>query len=151
MAWEEWEHLKAEAASGPSARMQLNQFPADGGNTSTGGPAGGPKDLASSPAEKQVAARAIEDHIEPDTRRSGDWADDETNAAVKEFGAKDGHGWVTAGSIKKAHKTWGEQVQNLMNRLATEKAALRSVNTLLLNTDLATGAGVRTVSVVDEY
>jgi hypothetical protein len=72
--------------------MRLNQLPADAGEVSgTAGLAGGKKDLASSPAEKNAAAKAIEDHIEPDTRKAGDWADTETNAAVKEF--RDG--WQT--------------------------------------------------------
>jgi hypothetical protein len=31
MAWEEWEHLKREAADRRSTGMQLNQLPADGG------------------------------------------------------------------------------------------------------------------------
>jgi hypothetical protein len=126
--------------------MRLNQYPAD-----SGGSSGGQKDLASSPAEKQAAARAIEDHIEPSTRKSGAWADDETDAAVKSFAAKDGHGWVTSGAFKKAHKTWGEQVQNLMNRLASEKEALRSTNKVLQNTDLGVGTGVRNSSSLDGF
>ncbi|MEU3281924.1 hypothetical protein [Streptomyces antibioticus] len=152
MAWEEWEQLKSEAVEGQPTQMRLNQAPADGGGGSpTGGLPGGQPNLASSPAQKQAAARAIEDHIEPDTSKAGQWADEQTNAAVKEFGAKDGKGWVTAGAVKKAHTSWGEQVQNLMNRLSSEKAALRSANTVLQNTDLTTGLGVRKVSVADGY
>ncbi|MGW0080655.1 amino acid ABC transporter permease [Streptomyces sp. NPDC003393] len=37
MAWEEWEHLKTAAAERQSARMQLNQLPADQGSSSSGG------------------------------------------------------------------------------------------------------------------
>lgn len=127
--------------------MRLNQLPADPG----GGALGGQPDLASSPAEKRAAARAIELHIEPDTRKSGDWADGETGAAVKAFGPKDGRGWFTSGCLKKAHETWGEQVQNLMNRLASEEAALGSTNILLQSTDLGVRASVRGVSPIDEY
>jgi hypothetical protein len=141
MAWEEWEQLKAEAASRQSTQMRLNQLPAD-----QGGGSGGP-DLASSSAEKQAAARAIEDHIEGDTRTAGAWADEETNSAVKAFGAKDGEGWLTAGALKKAHKTWGEQVQNLMNRLSADKESLHGARIALHGTDLSTGAGLNTVSV----
>ncbi|WP_307662027.1 hypothetical protein [Streptomyces sp. V1I1] len=128
--------------------MRLNQLPADpGGSTGSLGSAGGQKDLASSPAEKKAAAKAIEDHIEPDTRKAGDWADTETNEAVKKF--RDG--WLTSGALKKAHETWGEQVQNLMNRLASEKAALRSAGTVLQGTDIKAGASARSVSVIDGY
>ncbi|MEV6409794.1 hypothetical protein AB0M58_44020 [Streptomyces bobili] len=151
MAWDEWERLKAETEAGQSTQMRLNQVPADGGGSSAGALPAGRPDLASSPAQKQAAARAIEDHIEPDTRKSGDWADEQTNAAVKAFGAKDGKGWVTAGAVKQAYETWGEQVQTLMNRLSSEKAALRGANNLLQNTDLTTGLGVRKLSVADGY
>ncbi|GAA3835802.1 hypothetical protein GCM10023083_79850 [Streptomyces phyllanthi] len=81
--------------------MRLNQIPADSGGSSgaqPGGFSGSRRDLASSPAEKRAAARAIEEHIEPDTRKSGDWTDEETNTAVKAFAEKDGHGWVTRNS-----------------------------------------------------
>lgn len=130
--------------------MELNGYPADAGGSS--GPArGGSKDLASSPAQKKAAAKAIQDHIEPDTRKAGDWADEETGAAVKAFAAKDGHGWVTSTALKKAHKTWGEQVQNLMNRLSSEKEALRSTGILFQNTDFGIGQGIRKSSSLDGY
>jgi hypothetical protein len=32
VAWDEWEQLKAQAAQGQSTRMQLNQYPGDGGS-----------------------------------------------------------------------------------------------------------------------
>ncbi|MFD0317620.1 hypothetical protein [Streptomyces flavalbus] len=134
--------------------MRLNQYPADPGGSpggSTGPGPGGLPDFGSSPTEKKAAAKAIEDHIEPDTKKAGDVADEETNAAVKAFAAKDGHGWVTSSALKKAHKTWGEQVQNLMNRLGSEKTALRSTNTLFLNTDIGVGNGVRKSSSLDGF
>ncbi|MFE9173102.1 hypothetical protein ACFYNZ_27155 [Streptomyces kebangsaanensis] len=127
--------------------MRLNQLPADSG----GGSFGGRPDLASSPAEKKAAAKALEEHIEPDTKKAGDWADEQTGAVVKEFGAKDGHGWLTSGAVSKAHKTWGEQVQNLMNRLSSEKAALRSSKTVLTGTDVRVGTGVRQSSALDRF
>ncbi|MFD5267205.1 hypothetical protein [Streptomyces sp. NPDC058335] len=107
--------------------------------------------MASSPAEKQAAAKAIEDHIEPDTKKAGDWADTETNAAVRAFAPKDGDGWVTSGALKKAHETWDGQVRNLMSRLASEKSALRSTDTVLQNTDLGVGTGVRRISPIEGY
>lgn len=138
--------------TGQSVGMRLNQLPGDpGGSTGPLGLLGGQKDLASSPAEKKAAAQAIEDHIEPDTKKAGDWADVETGAAVTEFGAQGGHGWLTSGAVKKAHKTWGDQVQNLMNRLASEKAALRNTNTQLHGSDLGVQSGMRAVSPLDGY
>jgi hypothetical protein len=133
--------------------MRLNQIPLDPGGSPTGstGPTGGRKDLASSPAQKRAAAKAIEENIEPDTRKAGDWADVETDTAVKSFQPKDGDGWLTSGALRKAHRTWGEQVTNLMNRLASEKAALRSTNTVLQGTDLGVGSGIRQSSNLDAY
>lgn len=134
--------LRGSDLAGRSVAMRLNQLPDD--SSSSGG---GQKSLASSPGEKKAAARAIEDHIEPDTRKAGEWADADTNAAIKEF--RDG--WHVSGALKKAHGAWGEQVQNLMNRLASEKAALRGTDTLLQNTDVQTAQSARSVSVLDNY
>ncbi|MEV5729546.1 MULTISPECIES: hypothetical protein [Streptomyces] len=126
--------------------MRLNQLPADPGGSVGPMPGGGP-DVASSPADKKKAAKAIEEDIEPGTRKAGDFADTETGDAVKAF--RDG--WLTSGALKKAHETWGEQVKNLMNRLASEKAALRSATTVLQGADLQAGANAQSVSVIDGY
>ncbi|MET8244665.1 hypothetical protein ABZV31_09745 [Streptomyces sp. NPDC005202] len=115
------------------------------------GGSSGSKDLVSSPVEKRAAAKAIEEHIEPGTRRAGDWADEETGAAVRAFGAKDGDGWLTSAALKKAHCTWADQVKNLMDRLASEKGALRAGNAVLTSTDLATGSALRQASALDRY
>jgi hypothetical protein len=108
-------------------------------------------DLASSPAEKRAAAKTIEDEIEPGARRAGGWADEETAAAVRAFGARDGDGWLTSAALRKAHRTWAGQVKNLMDRLASEKDALRSTNRVLTSTDLATGSALRQASSLDRY
>ncbi|MFD5493652.1 hypothetical protein ACFYY3_21610 [Streptomyces sp. NPDC001812] len=136
--------------TGQPVGIRLNQYPADPGG-SPGLVGSGRKDLASSPAQKKAAAKDIEENLEPDTRKAGDRADEETNAAVKAFAAKDGHGWVTSTALKKAHKTWGEQVQNLMSRLSSEKEALRSTNILFQKTDFSVGQGVRQSSNLDAY
>ncbi|RVU24468.1 hypothetical protein EOT10_15805 [Streptomyces antnestii] len=115
------------------------------------GPAQGQQNLTSSPARKHAAVRAIENHIEPDTRRSGEWADEDTGAAVRAFDAKDGHGWVTSSSLKKAHKAWGDQVKSLMNRLSSEKVSLRATTAVLQGTDFGVGAHIRTTSPLDNY
>ncbi|MEU7301877.1 hypothetical protein [Streptomyces sp. NPDC007206] len=128
--------------------MRLNQVPGDvGGSSASPGLSGGQQKLVSTPAQKQAAANAIEQHIEPDTSKAGDYADTETNAAVKAF--RDG--WHTSGALKKAHAAWGGQVKNLMNRLASDKAALRSANTTLQTTDYQVGANSQSVSVLHGY
>jgi len=122
---------------GQHITMRLNQLPADSAGPSV--PPTGPDRVASSQAEKQAAAGSIEKYIEPDTRKAGAWADPDTDAAVKAFS----NGWLTSGALKKAHETWGDQVQNLMNRLASEKAALRSSTTVLHGSDAAAGYNLR--------
>jgi hypothetical protein len=123
--------------------MRLNQIPTPGGPP---GVLGRKKDVASTPAQKQAAARAIGDHIWPDTGTSGSWADDETAAAVKEFDARDGHGWLASGALKKAHKTWGEQVKSLMDELSSQEGALLRADTHLVNTDVAVHSQVSSSS-----
>jgi hypothetical protein len=107
--------------------------------------------LASSPAEKRAAAKAIEDHVEPETKQAGDSADEDTDGVVKAFGPKDGHGWLTSKAMAKAQTTWGDQVQTLMRRLSSEKAALRSSNTTLTGTDAGVGSAVRASSSLDTF
>jgi hypothetical protein len=108
-------------------------------------------DVAHSPDEKKAAADTLCNEIEPHTKTAGQWADDETAAVVKAFDAKDGYGWHTSGAVSKAHKIWGEQVQNFLNRLAGDEAALRNSNTVLTGTDVGVGSTARKVSVFDAY
>ncbi|MGW1590644.1 hypothetical protein [Streptomyces sp. NPDC002386] len=123
----------------------------DGPAGGYGGHGPGAGRLASTPAEKRAAAKALDDHIEPETRRAGEWADDETGAAVKAFGARDGDGWLTAAALRKAHAAWGDQVRNLMDRLGAEKDALRSTNVVLTGSDVAAGSALRRTSALDLY
>lgn len=142
--------MMSAGGSEPAIGMRLNQYKPDQGS----GSGGGRQNLVSTPAEKKAAAQALKDHIEPDTKDAGCHADEETSGAVKAFDAKDGHGWLMSSALKKAHKTWGEQVQAQMNRLGADKAALLRTNVLLTDTDLDIRSGVqgvRTPSVFDGY
>ncbi|MGW4303196.1 hypothetical protein ACWEHT_25980 [Streptomyces sp. NPDC004646] len=116
-----------------------------------GGSPGGGGLLASSPARQRAAARALQDCLEPDTRAAGGRADDETSAAVKAFGARDGDGWLTSAALRTAHAAWGAQVRNLLDRLGAEKDALGGTITVLTAADLDVGVRVRHVSALDRY
>ncbi|MFD8804847.1 hypothetical protein [Streptomyces sp. NPDC059597] len=107
--------------------------------------------LASSPARQRAAARALQNSLEPDTRAAGRWAEDETGAAVKAFGARDGDGWLTSAALRTAHAAWGAQVRNLLDRLGAEKDALGGTITALTAADLDVGARARRVSALDRY
>ncbi|MEU0136142.1 hypothetical protein ABZ172_19245 [Streptomyces sp. NPDC006296] len=130
--------------------MRLNQYPADQG----GGPGGGQQKLASTPAQKKAAADALQENIKPQTKTAGHHADEGTSEVVRAFDAKDGYGWFMSSALKKAHKTWGEQMQAQMNRLHADQAALLRTNVQLSNTDLAARSGVQSVhtpSIFDKY
>ncbi|MGW7464970.1 hypothetical protein ACWGJT_09720 [Streptomyces xantholiticus] len=139
MAWDEWDRIKADS----SAQMRLNQLaPASGG--------GGAPDLASTPAQKKAAANAIEKHLEPDTKKAGDTAEESTGAAVREFSGKDGEGWDTSPALKKAHEAWEKQVKALMGRLGSEKSALRNTSILFQNNDSGVAVRARQSSSLDK-
>ncbi|ATW49725.1 hypothetical protein [Streptomyces xantholiticus] len=141
MVWDERGQIRADSGE----RMRLNQLAPDGG-----GGAGTP-DLASTPAQKKAAANAIEKHLEPDTKKAGDKAEESTGAAVKEFTAKDGEGWDTSAALKKAHEAWEKQVKALMNRLGSEKQALRNTSLLFQNNDIGIATQARQSSSLDKY
>ncbi|MFJ9579343.1 hypothetical protein ACIRQF_23555 [Streptomyces sp. NPDC101191] len=144
MAWDEWQQIKADGAARQSASMRLNQLaPAAGG-----GGAGKP-DMASSPAAKKAAAKAIDDDLEPGVTRDGKHAAETTNATVKAFGAKDGHGWDTSGALKRAHEAWEKQVQMLLGRLFSERQALCATGISFQNNDLDIAARLSRQSRID--
>ncbi|SDN41342.1 hypothetical protein [Streptomyces wuyuanensis] len=107
-------------------------------------------DLASTPAQKKAAANAIEKHLEPDTKKAGDTAEESTGAAVREFSGKDGHGWDTSPALKRAHEAWEKQVKALMGRLGSEKSALRNTSVLLRGTDVGIAVQTRQSSSLDK-
>ncbi|WP_030687017.1 hypothetical protein [Streptomyces globisporus] len=131
MAWDEWEQIKADTTARPSAPMRLTQLAPAAGGGGVGKP-----DMASSPAAKKAAAKAIDDELEPGVTRAGKHAAETTNAAVKEFGEKDGHGWDTSGALKRAHETWEKQVKMLLGRLSSEKQALSATGISMQNNEL---------------
>lgn len=83
---------------------------------------------------KKAAVKALEEDLEPGTKTAGAWADESTEAAVKEF-----KGWDTALGLADALKEWGEQVKALRNRLAAEKVAHSTTNWNLLGVDQDNG------------
>ncbi|MEH0546234.1 hypothetical protein QA802_25115 [Streptomyces sp. B21-105] len=130
---------------GEPAHTRLNELAADGGGRAPG------KDFASTPAQKKAAAKAIEEHLEPDTSKAGAKAAESTGAAATAFGPGDGEGWLTGQALKTAKETWSQQLTTLMNRLGSEKAALRATGLLFQGTDTGVGSGIRNSSVLDSF
>lgn len=112
MAWDEWEQLKADAAARRESSMQVN---GTGGADAT---AGAP-DLKSGSAGQKAAVRALVEIIGPGLNKAGVHADEDTNAAEREF-----KGWATGSGLKDAHEEWALQVSDLKGRLARDQAAL---------------------------
>ncbi|MFE0734544.1 hypothetical protein [Streptomyces sp. NPDC058855] len=144
MAWDEWERIKADATAQQSASTRLNQVVPGAGNGGVGRP-----DMASSPAAKKAAAKAIGEDMEPGVTRDGKHAAESTNAAVKEFGPKDGHGWETSSALKRAQETWEKQVRMLLGRLASEKQALSATGISFRTNELDTTARLARQSRID--
>ncbi|MEV5135041.1 hypothetical protein ACN6K8_005885 [[Kitasatospora] papulosa] len=145
MTWDEWKQIKDDVAAQRTDSMRLNQLaPAAGGG-------GSAPDLASSPEKKQAAAKAINDDLEPDVERDGKHAAESVKAVVKELGARDGYGWDTSAALKKAHRTWEQQVKALLGRLASEKHALSKTGIDFRNDDIGIGSQLGPPSPIDDY
>ncbi|MFJ5045263.1 hypothetical protein [Streptomyces sp. NPDC088719] len=112
---------------------------------------GGGPSLVTSPARKKAAAEAIRTRIRPRTKAAGNHADEETSAAVRAFGAKDGDGWVTSRALKKAQKTWEQQVQAMLKRLEGDENGLLGARLNLQGSDLLSGQQFRPPSAIDGY
>ncbi|MEU9319093.1 hypothetical protein [Streptomyces sp. NPDC048295] len=149
MAWGEWDQLKSEARASSSVSMRLNQLPA-GTDGAPPSPSVATPDFASTPAEKKAAADAIDGPILDGTRKAGNWADESNSAAAKAFGAKDGDGWATSSALKKADKDWGEQVEMLCKRLASESALLRDTGIRFQSHDIGVGNRLKGVSKLND-
>ncbi|ARF72677.1 hypothetical protein B7C62_10630 [Kitasatospora albolonga] len=143
MAWDEWEQIKAEVTDRHADQMRLSQLAPAGESGGT------TPDLCSSPAKKAAAVKAIDKDLELGVERGGKHADESVNAAVKEFGARDGYGWDTSSALKKAHETWGKQVKMLLGRLASEKEALSRTGIDFQRNELDIAARMRRQSRID--
>jgi hypothetical protein len=64
-----------------STRTRLSELSVPGGGPGPGGP-GGSGDPAHSEARKKKAARYVQEHPGPDTRKAGDLAEDESETAA---------------------------------------------------------------------
>jgi hypothetical protein len=93
--------------------MQLS-----GTGTGTGGTADA-ADLKTGSPGQRAAIKALVEQIGPGLNKAGVHADDDTNAAEREF-----KGWATGSGLKDAHEEWALQVSNLKGRLAQDQAAL---------------------------
>ncbi|GAA2421013.1 hypothetical protein [Streptomyces glaucus] len=100
MAWEEWEQLKVAAAERHSARMQLNQLPADQGGTGASGR------LRSDKATWSAAGEGVRDLRDNIHKALAKLKDGQT-------GLGKGVGCLTAAAQKSVHDSWERRVRNI--------------------------------------
>ncbi|UNS96350.1 hypothetical protein MMF93_07415 [Streptomyces tubbatahanensis] len=126
--------------------------------------AGNSADLASSHTAKQKAAGYLENKLGPDTKTAAAHADLDTSGVI---GASPGpggpvspsvqtapagsssitggpfQGWALRTGLSSAHAAWEQQAKNLLNRLVSERDALRGANTAIHGNDGDFGKNVR--------
>ncbi|WP_405990428.1 hypothetical protein [Streptomyces sp. NBC_00986] len=105
MTWDEWEQLKSQAARKQSARMRIDQLPADGGgSTPQGDLTVSNKDLAA------IGDRAFK--LWEDLGRYGRDASSSSRTAASDLTAQ---GFGLGGAVDHVQKRWEEQVTSLLD------------------------------------
>ncbi|WP_405974297.1 hypothetical protein OG496_39735 [Streptomyces sp. NBC_00988] len=108
MTWDEWEQLKSQAARKQSARMQLNQLPADGGgSTPQGDLTVNNKDLAA------IGDRAFK--LWQDLGRYGRDAWSSSQTAASDLTTQ---GFRLGGAVDHVQQRWEEQLTSLLDACA---------------------------------
>lgn len=110
MAWDEWEQLKAQAAQNGSARMQLNQYPADGG----GGGGGGEYDLVVNRDDLGAIGNDAYDLLGR-LAKEGDIARPSTFDAAT---ALTNGNFVSGSAVLKVHDFWQTHLKTLLDACA---------------------------------
>ncbi|GAB1329187.1 hypothetical protein ACE1SV_35260 [Streptomyces sennicomposti] len=108
MAWDEWEQLKAQAASRHSTRMQLNHIPNDPGNGV------GQGDLVAGHKDLETVGKAAHDLFNHFTDYSGH-ARVASEAAA---GGLKGEGFALGGALEHVTQRWSEQTKTLLDACA---------------------------------
>ncbi|KJK37877.1 hypothetical protein UK15_20520 [Streptomyces variegatus] len=112
MAWDEWEQLKAEAASKQSAHMQLNHVPADpNGGMGTKDAWG---DLIVSQKDLSAIGKAAHDLFED----FGRYSDHARVSSLAAAGMLQSEGFALGGALSHVAERWVDQVQSLMDACA---------------------------------
>ncbi|MEU0676060.1 hypothetical protein ABZ330_24830 [Streptomyces sp. NPDC006172] len=135
MAWEEWEQLKAVAAEQHSARMQLNQLPADQGGS--GPPSGKLR------ADKAAWSKAGED--------VGSLTEDINKAVAKledgQKGLGKDSGCLTGVAQRDVHASWERYVKDVSGRCDALAGVFEKVGTDQVRTDEAIKAEIGSLKV----
>ncbi|MEV5431237.1 hypothetical protein [Streptomyces sp. NPDC052701] len=137
MAWEEWEQLKAAAAERHSARMQLNQLPADQGGS------GAHDRLRSDKKAWSAAGEGV-----------GDLRDDIGKALTKlengQTGLDKGSGCLTAVAQKSVYDSWERRMKDIGELCGGLAGVLEKAGSDQIRTDEAIKAEMARLKVHSE-
>jgi hypothetical protein len=143
MAWEEWEQLKATAVDRNSARMQLNQLPADqggGGTSSAGTPSG---KLRSDKKAWSAAGEGV-----------GELRDTAGKALTKledsQTGLDKGSGCLTAAAQKGVYDSWERRFKDISDLCDGLAGVLEKAGNDQLRSDHSIKAGIAKLRVRSE-
>jgi hypothetical protein len=112
MAWDEWEQLKAQAAERHSAKMELNQLPADPGGGSSGDSPQG--DLRVSQKDLAAVGNAAY-QLHQDFAHYSDYA---RTASLTAAGGLKKQGFALGPALDHVAERWVDQVQSLLDATA---------------------------------
>ncbi|MEV5876061.1 hypothetical protein AB0L75_17855 [Streptomyces sp. NPDC052101] len=119
MAWDEWEQLKAAAANGQGAHMQLNHVPPEPGGSGT---------LVTNKPAWSKAGQAVGTLSSSITTALGKLTDGQ-KGLVAESGCQ------TSGAQKEVHDSWDRYVKAVSGRCTRLSDLLGKVGSDLLKTD----------------
>ena len=120
---QEWAQLRSESLDRQAVGMRLN-------GTGGGASPTGKEDLRTNRSGKAGAVKALQEDIQPGTKKAGIVADDASDKVVTGLS-----GWATATGLKDAQEEWDLQVKSLQGRLAGDKDALQQTNRDFVSVD----------------
>ncbi|PAZ14890.1 hypothetical protein CLM62_16775 [Streptomyces sp. SA15] len=118
MAWDEWEHLKAQAAEKQSAGMQLNQLPADPGR---GGGAGAGDLVVNQDDLGAVGHEAfiLHDHLSKQADIAGAGVNkDGAGSTMQAAASLKSHGFAMGSAMETTVEVWTTQVKSVLQACA---------------------------------
>ncbi|MFF9408765.1 hypothetical protein ACF1B0_25050 [Streptomyces anandii] len=140
MAWEEWEQLKAKAADRHSARMRLNQYPADQGGAGTRG------DLVVGHKDLEAVGKAAHDLFDHLTAYSGHVRVASEAAA----GGLTSEGFALGGALEHVTQRWSEQTRTLLDACAHISNHLRFTKNQHAADDSYIAGAVSSIAALDK-
>lgn len=140
MAWDEWEHLKAEAVARQSAQMQLNEASAGGGGSADR--AGGGTGSLRHTRKPWMHAAGVANDLSTATRVA------RTDLRAAHEGVGNGaEGLASLGALNAVLTSWKQRLSAVRDECVSLQPSLRSVARELGEIDVTVGAETDAVQV----